>query len=378
MISIARRMGVGYAVISAVCLILVGWLTYHEFVEEPREFAAQGFPGIHHDVNAELTTVIFLAAVPVMLGFGWWWFCRVMSPLKTLLAAVEKVDVHNLQQTLPVSHRDDEVDKLSAAFGAMARRLDDSFSRIKEFTLRASHELKTPLTVMSAHLETALREQKDMHPQKAAWIDDQIELQLDEVRRLAKIVDSLTLLTKADAGLVQLEHHPVQMAEIVEEAFEDAQILAKPHAVTVWMGKCDGNLIIGDRHRLRQLLLILTDNATKYNRPGGTIAISLTHSDGYAEFKITNTGEDVSQTVLDNAFDRFARGGNVQGRIDGCGLGLTIAQWIVHAHRGNIRLYAEGGGWTSAVVHLPATRGDSRSSVRRRIVAAKAAEDVGL
>ena len=137
-------------------------------------------------------------------------------------------------------------------------------------------------------------------------------------------------------------------------------------------------MVIGDRHRLRQLLLILTDNATKYNRPGGTIAISLTHSDGYAEFKIANTGEDVSQEVLDGVFDRFARGKNAQGRVDGCGLGLTIAQWIVRAHGGNIRLYAEGGGWTSAVVHLPATRGDTRPSVRRRSAPATVEADVGL
>jgi signal transduction histidine kinase len=372
--TIARRMGVGYAVLSAVCIALVSWLGYREFVEEPREFAAAGFPGIHGDTLPEVMVVVFLGAVPVMLGLGWWWVCRVMSPLKTLIVAVEKVDLHNLQQELPMSRKDDEVDKLSTAFGAMAKRLDESFHRIHEFTLRASHELKTPLTVMRAHLETALREGKSLPSEQTAWIHGQI----DEVGRLRQIVDSLTLLTKADAGLVKLERQPVQMAELVEEAFEDAQALARPHGVVVVLGECSGNIVTGDRHRLRQLLLILTDNATKYNVPGGGIEISLRHANGMAELNITNTGEGIALEMIDHVFDRFARGKNAQAKTEGCGLGLTIAQWIVQAHGGTIRLLDAGSGATTALVRLPAEAGDTRSGIRRRAAALPAEGDVGL
>jgi len=371
--TISRRMGKGYALISAACIALVSWLAYHEFVEEPREFAAKGYTDIHKDTEAELSTVLFLAVVPVLLGLGWWWMCRALSPLKTLLAAVEKVDVHNLLQPLPISMRDDEVDKLSAAFGAMALRLDASFRRIHEFTLHASHELKTPLTVMRAHLETALREGRSLPPEQTAWIDGQ----LDEVKRLSQIVDSLTLLTKADAGLVQLERQPVQFAELVEEAFEDAQVLARPHGVQVTLGEHTGNVIIGDRHRLRQLLLILTDNAAKYNRPGGTVEISLRHTGGVAELKITNTGEGISREMIDSVFDRFVRGKNAQGKVEGCGLGLTIAQWIVQAHGGSIRLLDGGAGRTTALVRMPAGPADMRSGIRRRPVRTLAESEAG-
>jgi len=367
MTTISRRMGKGYALISAACLALVSWLAYHEFVEEPREFAAKGYTDIHHDTEAEFSTVLFLAAVPVLLGLGWWWIRRALSPLRTLLDAVEKVDVHNLRQPLPRSMKDDEVDKLSAAFGAMAARLDASFRRIHEFTLRASHELKTPLTVMRAHLETALREGQSLPPEQTAWIDGQ----LDEVKRLSQIVDSLTLLTKADAGLVELERQPVQLAELVEEAFEDAQVLARPHGVRVMLGEHVGNIITGDRHRLRQLLLILTDNAAKYNRPGGVIDIALRHAAGMAELKITNTGDSLTPEMIENVFDRFARGKNAQEKIEGCGLGLTIAQWIVQAHGGTIRLLAEGDG-TTALVRMPAEAAETRSGIRRRPAPARA------
>jgi len=190
---------------------------------------------------------------------------------------------------------------------------------------------------MSAHLETALREPKHLPKEQVEWIEDQIEGQLDEVKRLAKIVDSLTLLTKADASRVQL-------AELVEESFEDAQVLARPHGVPVVLGDCTGNLMTGDRHRLRQLLLILTDNAVEYNVPGGGIEISLRHVDGMAELKITNTGESLAKEMIDHVFDRFARGKNAQSKTEGCGLGPTFAQWIVLAHGGTFCLLEEGGG----------------------------------
>ena len=139
----------------------------------------------------------------------------------------------------------------------------------------------------------------------------------------------------------------MQLAELVEEAFEDAQVLARPHGVPVVLGDCTGNLMTGDRRR--QLLLILTDNAVKYNVPSGGIEISLRHVDGMAELKITNIGEGIAQEMIDHVFDRFARGKNAQSKTEGCGLGLTIAQWIVLAHGGTIRLLDEGGGKTTAL-----------------------------
>jgi signal transduction histidine kinase len=224
---------------------------------------------------------------------------------------------------------------------------------------------------MSAHLGTALREPKHLPKEQVEWTEDQIEGQLDEVKRLAKIVDSLTLLTKADARLVQL-------AELVEEAFEDAQVLARPHGVLVVLGDCTGNLMTGDRHRLRQLLLILTDNAVEYNVPGGGIEISLRHVDRMAKLKITNTGEGIAQEMIDHVFDRFTRGKNAQSKTEGCGLGLTFAQWIVLAHGGTIRLLDEGGGKTTALVRLPAEAGETRSGIRCRVVPLLAESDVGL
>lgn len=226
---------------------------------------------------------------------------------------------------------------------------------------------------MRTHLETALREGQSLPREQTEWNDGQ----LDELKRLAQIVDSLTLLTKADAGLVKLEQQPVQLSELVEEAIEDAQFLARPHGVKVTLRDCTGTVVTGDRHRLRQLLLILSDNAVKYNRPGGTIGVTSRHTDGTAELRITYTSEDVPQAMLDKIFDRFARGRHAQEKAEGCGLGLTIAQWIVQAHGGTIQLLAEEPGKTTALVRLPAERGDTYSGIRRGTTPVLAESEVG-
>ena len=345
--TITRRIGIGYALISAVCLTLVIWLGYHEFEEEPTAFAAMGLPDIHKNTSAELSTVCFLGAIPVMLGFGWWWLYRLLAPIKDLAEAVSKVDSHNLRQPLPRTLNGDEVDKLSEVINSMTARLNESFLYIQEFTLYASHELKTPLTVMRAQLETVIRDRDASPSPQNDWIESQIE----EVKRLTHIVDSLTLLTKADAGLVQLEHNNVALDELVEEAFEDAMILAQPQNVQVTLGASESVTVIGDRQRLRQLLLILTDNAVKYNHPGGVIQLALHRHEGAAEFRITNT--DTGPKSPGNVFGRFVRGENALAKADGCGLGLTIAEWIVHAHSGDIQLVPEPDERVSVIVRIP-------------------------
>lgn len=345
--TITRKVGIGYALISAVCLALVVWLGYHEFQEEPRKFAAMGLPDIHKDTSAELSTVCFLGVIPLMLGIGWWWLRRLLSPIMGLAEAVAKVDFHNLQQALPRTMKGDEVDKLSEVVNSMTARLKDSIHHIQEFTLHASHELKTPLTVMRAQLETVLRDRTSTQSPQNEWIESQIE----EVKRLTHIVDSLTLLTKADAGLVELERKIVPLNDLVEEAFEDALILAQPQDVHVTLGQCESIKVTGDRQRLRQLLLILTDNAVKYNHPGGMIHLSIHHREDAAEFRITNT--DAGPKSPRNVFGRFVRGENALAKADGCGLGLTIAEWIVHAHGGSIQLIPEAEERVSVVVTIP-------------------------
>jgi signal transduction histidine kinase len=181
-----------------------------------------------------------------------------------------------------------------------------------------------------------------------------LESELDEVQRLTKIVDGLTLLTKADAGQIPLAHESVRLDELVRDACADAHSLARPRDIHVSVTRCEELTVTGDRHRLRQLLLNLTDNAIKYNRPQGTVILSLHRVAERAELTIANTGNGIAPENLLRVFDPFFRGDpSHNNEVLGCGLGLSIARWIVTAHSGEIQILSQPGGVTTVTVRLP-------------------------
>src|SRR5213075_2319132 len=157
-------------------------------------------------------------ALVVAIGGGWWMMRKALQPIAELTAAAERTNEHHLSETLPRSGNRDELDRMTEVFNAMSQRLSAAFQRVREFTLHASHELKTPLTVMHGELETWLGE-KNLPGETR----EHLERLLDETQRLARIVDGLTLLTKADAGLVPLAREPVRLDDLVREAYADAQ-----------------------------------------------------------------------------------------------------------------------------------------------------------
>jgi signal transduction histidine kinase len=159
---------------------------------------------------------------------------------------------------------------------------------------------------------------------------------------------------KAGAGQVPLAREPVQLDELVREAVADAQSLAEPGGIAVNLQRCDPASVIGDRDRLRQVLLNLCDNAVKYNHRAGAITLNLRTRDQLAEITITNTGPGISPEMLPKVFEPFFRADASHSQaIDGCGLGLSIARWIVSAHAGTINLQSKPGQITTVTVHLP-------------------------
>ena len=355
--SIRARLTLWYAGIMFVSLLAMGMLSYHAFAPEPRPSGYSAGGALRPDEPdendlGEIFRIIFWCGVPatlLALGGGWWMMRRALAPVASLTRAAERVNEHNLGERLLRTGNGDELDRLTEVFNAMTERLSQSFARIREFTLHASHELKTPLTVMHGELETALRDKALTTSQR-----EQLESELDEVQRLAKIVDGLTLLTKADAGQIALARQPVRLDELVQEACADAKSLTRPHDIQISVTACESLTVTGDRHRLRQLLLNLTDNAIKYNERKGTVALSLRRVAGLAEVAVANTGPGIPVGTLPRVFDPFFRADTSHSQIvEGCGLGLSIARWIVTAHGGSIQLTSEPKRLTTATVRLP-------------------------
>ena len=349
--TIRARLTLWYASTLFISVLLITGLSYMEFARE-REKSRLHQGDEENDAPEDALQITLFCGIPaaiVGLAGGWWLMRQAMAPVVALTDAASRINESNLNKQLPRTGNGDELDRLTEVFNAMTARLDNSFSRIREFTLHASHELKTPLTVMHGELETALRDGGN-----SARSREELLSQLDEVQRLSKIVDGLSLLTKADAGQITLKRESVRLDELVRDSVADAQILAQPFDVKIELASCEEILLTGDRHRLRQLLLNLTDNAIKYNQPKGTVKIELHRADKFAELKIANTGPGISAELLERVFDRFFRGDASRGNaVEGCGLGLSIAQWIVTAHGGSIQLTSQPEELTTATVRLP-------------------------
>lgn len=334
----------------AALLVLVAHAIY-EIIEHSHGPEAGADTELWEVIGVEL-----LVGVPLMsLGlFLTWWMSRdTLRKLQYLTDAAAGLHAGNLEVNLPpcLPVRD-ELDRLIEVFRDMAGRLRDSFAQARDFSLNASHELKTPLAIMRGEVEMELKTAPP-DPARQAWMESLLE----EIDRLARVVDGLSFLAKADAGQIVIRSEPLDLAELVRDAVEDAQLLASPQGLKVESSIPEEPCrITGDRHRLRQLLLNLVDNAVKYNQPGGLVRIILSPVAGGALLEVANPGPGIPEPVANRVFERFFRVDTSHSKaVEGSGLGLNIAQWVVQRHAGDITVATGPDGLTRARVYLPAT-----------------------
>ena len=347
--SIRNRITLWFAGILLLCLLVMASVFHYELRETQQAARTGQALDPSWEETGEFLLFVGLPASLLLLVGGSLLLRRSLQPISRLTQAAENLQLNRLHERLAPTGRGDELDRLTEVFNTMTARLERSFAHIREFTLHASHELKTPLTIMQGELEAALADEHLNAGQR-----DLIASQLDEIQRLARIVDGLALLAKADAGQIALNLEPVRLDELVRDSFSDGQMLGRSENITVMLSACDEIRLEGDRHQLRQLLLNLTDNAIKYNQPLGRVDMALCRAGDWAELKMANTGPGLPAEQLSHVFDRFFRGDPAHSsQRDGCGLGLSIAQWIVQAHSGTIRLDSRPGQWTTVTVRLP-------------------------
>ena len=347
--TIRTRMTLWYSGVLLLSAFVVAALCFKELHEQHDQTED---PADTSEDIISLLAWVGLPAILLSIGGGWWLMRKAFAPVTALSRAAAALNERTLKQSLPRTLNGDELDQLAEVLNAMTARLDDSFKRIRDFTLHASHELKTPLTILCGEAETELRDDNITSTQR-----ERVASRLDELRRLARIVDGLTLLAKADAGLISLTLKPLAVADLVRDSFADTKLLGQASGLTVELTACEELTVRGDAHRLRQLLLNLADNAVKYNQPGGAVTMGLRRTDGFAQFTITNTGPGIGLESLPRVFDRFYRGDPAHSHsVEGCGLGLSIARWIVSAHNGDIRITSVPSKLTTVTVQLPIVR----------------------
>lgn len=335
-------------------LLLLGF-AYFEFVHEHPEFlSGEWTPQKRASFVHSIKEVALFAGFPSLIlavGGIWWLFYirRALQPLEDLTVAAERMGPNTLDRPLPRTGNQDEIDRLAAVLNASNLRVKEAMERIRDFSLHASHELKTPLTVLRAGLESSLGDAELGSAYRETVVGN-----IEEIDRLTRIVEGLALLAKADANLVVLRKDPVPFHELIREAVADGTVLGEVESIEIRLKHCDEVVVQGDRHRLRQLLLNLMENAVKYNVPGGWVELDLRRLGTELVLTFANTGPGLAPELQSRVFERFFRGDLSHNReVDGCGLGLSICQWIVHAHGGRIQFRSKPGVLTTLEVRIP-------------------------
>lgn len=227
-----------------------------------------------------------------------------------------------------------------------------AFSRQRQFTADASHELRTPLALIRANAEMLGRHAERLPPQDEELITEIIK----ETDHLNRLVSDLLTLARADTEMGKIEPRPVDFRALVSEVHEDLQRIAESRGIASSISLNGPATVPGDEVRLRQLLLILLDNALKYTDPGGRVDISLARQDNQARLVVSDTGIGIPEKDRTRIFDRFYRVDQArQHESGGTGLGLAIAKWIVQAHNGSIKVDSELGRGSKFEVNLPAS-----------------------
>jgi len=228
--------------------------------------------------------------------------------------------------------------------------IERSIEFMRRFMADAAHELRTPITILRTRAEIALQQ-----PREAANYVSALRGVEAEARRLGSIVDSLLVLARADAGERQIEKERIFLDDIAIDAAGAARLVARQKNVEVAVDDFEEAPVEGDSTLIRQLVMIVLDNAVKFTDPGGQVHISVSMREGAPTFSVEDTGIGINQGDLSRVFQRFFRGETARSRTEGAGLGLSIASWIAREHGATISLKSEPGKWTRVVVTFPRT-----------------------
>ncbi len=302
-----------------------------------------------------LTTILiaFVVGVVPAILVGRWIAARALEPVDRMITEVREIsDGRSLHRRLPVPLAQDELARLAATLNQMMTRLERSFAALRRFTADASHELKTPLTVVRAGVERAIT-RPDTAPETLAALEETLQ----EVNRMTELLDSLLTLARADEGRAELHREPVDLRQIIEEAGETGELLAEHAGVGIDIRLPSEPVVVSvDRSRVRQLALNLIENAVKYTPRGGQVSVELGSTNGRAVFTVADTGIGIAPGDLPHVFDRFWRADSARTRTSeraGTGLGLAICKWIAEAHGGTIEVQSRPGRGTTFTVGLP-------------------------
>jgi two-component system OmpR family sensor kinase len=274
---------------------------------------------------------------------------RVLAPLRLLADTARSISESDLTRRIPVSGHD-EIAELARTFNAMLDRLEAAFASQRAFVSDASHELRTPITIVRGHLELMSEDPAERR--------ETVTLVTDELDRMSRFVDDLLLLAKAERDDF-LRVTVVELGALTDELLEKAQGLAQRD----WRLEARGEaVIVADRQRLTQAMMGLAQNAVQHTTDGESIWLGTAASYREVRLWVRDEGPGIAPDDQERIFERFARASDSRRRSEGAGLGLAIVRAIAEAHGGRVRLTSRPGAGASFVLVIPV---DGRDTVEQ-------------
>lgn len=315
--------------------------------------------------NSTISTLATLRHSMILLAFslivslgcatagGYFLVRQALEPVDQMAASAEQISLHNLRERLPPIHTGDELERMANSLNRMIERLQDSLQQNRRFIADASHELRTPLTIMRGELEHMV-ETSSAQPQlrsSAASV-------LEEVERLARIVEGLFAISRLDAGEAQTEWRPFDLAALVCDTAGQMCLLAEDKGINILTEAAAPAMVLGDRSRMKQVIVNLLDNAIKFTGDGGSVHIGVERKGDFVELKVADNGVGIPFEAQSKVFDRFYRVDLARSRESGgAGLGLSIVRSICSAHGAEVTLRSAPGEGTTFLIKLPVVGG---------------------
>ncbi len=319
-----------------------------------RFYIAAEEPDAVVEATLSLLRTALLAIAPLFMlvaGLGGWTIARrSLAPVAAMSERAGAIGAENLDERLPVADERDELGRLARAFNALLDRLEREFDRMRQFTADASHELRTPLAAVKGEAQVALTRDRD-----AAEYRESLEVILEETSHMARLVDDMFTLARADAGDLRVDAGPVYLDELVAECCRATRALADQKGIGLAFESSASDVeVSGDEALLRRAVFNLLDNAIKYTEPGGRVRVRVRAEGAWARVEVEDTGIGISPLDRERIFERFYRVDRARSRPEGgAGLGLSIVRWVVAAHGGRLEVASELGRGSAFAILLP-------------------------
>jgi heavy metal sensor kinase len=339
----------GFPVRLASQRVAIGGRQFIIVVADPQK----KFEGALREFTSFLLFSLPLALVLATLC-GFWFSRRALAPVDRITEDARAITAHNLSARLAVPRSGDEMQRLSETLNQMLDRINESFTRMRQFTADASHELRAPLTLIYMAAEYSLRRERSREE-----LVENMQKVYREAKRTKALVDDLLLLARGDAGRNGTELRRMNVCPLLRDIADKATRLAAAKEIGLDLRLPDEALYAkADEQSLDRLLLILVDNAIKYTAARGKITLEARNEGRAVVIAVADNGSGIAPEDLPHVFERFWRADKVRSREEGgTGLGLTIAKQIADQHGASLTVQSEVGCGSVFSVRLPEASG---------------------